>query len=59
MILLKPPHFTVLSRQVFISIPIAIFERLDTAILLEADSSIDEGSINFIGEVHVFAGTVL
>jgi hypothetical protein len=59
LIALEAPHLGVGFRQVFVGVPITVLEALDSSILLETDSCICEGSVDLIGEVHVFSCPLL
>ena len=59
LIVLEAPDFGVRFGQVLVRVPVAIFERFDAPILLEAYSGLVVGSVDLVREVHVLLRPLL
>lgn len=59
LITLEPPNFAIRFGQVFIRIPIAILQRLDSSVFLETHASFCQGCIYLIWKIHVLFGSFL
>ena len=59
LIILEPPDLGILFGQVFIRIPVTIFERLDSSIVLKSDPSLLEWSLDLVREVHILLRTLI
>jgi hypothetical protein len=58
LVVLEAPDFRVVLGEVLIGIPVAVFERFDTSVFLEAHSRVFQRRVDLIREVHIFFGAL-